>query len=196
MGDAEIIPIGTRGKPGRGTGDAKPSSNSRSLAAKSAAPSRRERAAHPEENDATERVPSQAGTARAPEPDPSVAQKPEEPVDEQETTPAAGPVELSTEVAAAETGALTDIRAPATTDHRHPTPGIPPLEWLSAFTSASKEVFGANWEPRLAEFLAFLRRRLTGEFTVDDYGFDREITEKFLLAAFRPIAMHASMSPA
>ena len=80
------------------------------------------------------------------------------------------------------------VRAPATTDHRHPTPGIPPLEWLSAFTGASKEVFGANWEPRLAEFLAFLRRRLTGEFTVDDYGFDREVTEKFLLAAFRPIA--------
>ena len=49
-------------------------------------------------------------------------------------------------------------------------------------------MFGANWEPRLAEFLAFLRRRLTGEFTVDDYGFDREVTEKFLLAAFRPIA--------
>ena len=39
VGDAEIIPIGTRGKPGRGTGDAKPSSNSRSLAAK--APARR-----------------------------------------------------------------------------------------------------------------------------------------------------------
>jgi 1-acyl-sn-glycerol-3-phosphate acyltransferase len=187
MGDAEIIPIGTRGKPGRGTGDAKPSSNSRSLAAKSAAPPRRERAAHPEENDASVRVPSQAGTTRAPEPDPSVAQEPEEPVDEQETT-SDGPAEVSTEITSAETAAPTDIRAPATTDHRHPTPGIPPLEWLSAFTSASKEVFGANWEPRLAEFLAFLRRRLTGEFTVDDYGFDREITEKFLLAAFRPIA--------
>ncbi len=37
MGDAEIIPIGTRGKPGRGTGDEKPSSNSRSLAAKAPA---------------------------------------------------------------------------------------------------------------------------------------------------------------
>ncbi len=79
-------------------------------------------------------------------------------------------------------------RAPATTDHRHPSRGIPPVEWLSAFTSASKEIFGANWEPRLAEFLAFLRRRLTGEFTVDDYGFDQEVTEQFLMAAMRPIA--------
>ena len=79
-------------------------------------------------------------------------------------------------------------RAPVTAEHRHPGPGIPPLEWLSAFTSASKELFGENWEPRLAEFLAFLRRRLTGDFTVDNFGFDREVTEQFLMAALRPIA--------
>jgi 1-acyl-sn-glycerol-3-phosphate acyltransferase len=75
-----------------------------------------------------------------------------------------------------------------TTDHRHPAPGIPPLEWLAALTSASKELFGDNWEPRLAQFLAFLRRRLTGDYAVDDYGFDQEITERFMLAALRPIA--------
>ncbi len=79
-------------------------------------------------------------------------------------------------------------RAPVTADHRHPVPGIPPLEWLAALTSASKELFGDNWEPRLAEFLAFLRRRLTGEYAVDDYGFDREVTERFLYAALRPLA--------
>ena len=105
-------------------------------------------------------------------------------MEEEQTTPAHGADEGSGQPAEEPTL----IRAPATTDHRHPMPGIPPLEWLSAFTSASKEVFGANWEPRLAEFLAFLRRRLTGDFAVDDYGFDREVTEKFLLAAFRPIA--------
>ena len=32
MADAEIIPIGTRGRPGRGVGQAKPSSAARSLA--------------------------------------------------------------------------------------------------------------------------------------------------------------------
>ena len=82
----------------------------------------------------------------------------------------------------------TTSRAPATTDHRHPVPGIPPLEWLAALTSASKELFGANWEPRLAEFLAFLRRRLTGDYTVDAYGFDQEVTERFMVTALRPIA--------
>jgi 1-acyl-sn-glycerol-3-phosphate acyltransferase len=201
MGDAEIIPIGTRGKPGRGTGDAKPSSNSRSLATRSATP-RRERASRPQQDRQQDRehdreqdqvsvsVPSQGRTASTP-PVPPAAQQSGEPVDDHESRPEVP--EVASEAAAGaespqapEEAAL--VRAPTTADHRHPTPGIPPLEWLSAFTSASKEVFGANWEPRLAEFLAFLRRRLTGEFTVDDYGFDREITEKFLLAAFRPIA--------
>ena len=32
MGEAEIIPIGTRGRPGRGTGNAKPSASARNLA--------------------------------------------------------------------------------------------------------------------------------------------------------------------
>ena len=32
MADAEVIPLGTRGRPGRGSGSAKPSSSARSLA--------------------------------------------------------------------------------------------------------------------------------------------------------------------
>ena len=79
-------------------------------------------------------------------------------------------------------------RAPATTTHRSPTPAISPVEWLTGLTSAAKEHFGESWEPRLAQFLAFLRRRLTGDYTIDDYGFDREVTEKLLLAAVRPLA--------
>jgi 1-acyl-sn-glycerol-3-phosphate acyltransferase len=61
------------------------------------------------------------------------------------------------------------------------------VDWLAAFTRAAKELFGESWEHRLAEFLAFLRRRVTGDYVVDEYGFDPEITEKFLIAALRPI---------
>ncbi|NLT53924.1 MAG: acyltransferase family protein [Actinomycetales bacterium] len=39
----------------------------------------------------------------------------------------------------------------------------------------------------LAEFLAFARRRLTGEYEVDEFGFDRELTERVLIAALRPL---------
>jgi 1-acyl-sn-glycerol-3-phosphate acyltransferase len=42
-------------------------------------------------------------------------------------------------------------------------------------------------DDRLAEFLAFLRRRLAGEYEVDEFGFDRELTDKVLLELIRPL---------
>ena len=39
----------------------------------------------------------------------------------------------------------------------------------------------------LAKALDFLRRRLTGEYEVDVYGFDRELTEQVLLPLARPL---------
>ena len=66
--------------------------------------------------------------------------------------------------------------------------GIPFGDWLGAFQAAAREVFGEQWESQLAHFLAFLRRRLTGDYVVDEFGFDPEITHRFFLAALRPIA--------
>lgn len=40
----------------------------------------------------------------------------------------------------------------------------------------------------MAEFLAFLRRRLQGDYSVDSYGFDQELTERFAMAVIRPLA--------
>ena len=36
--------------------------------------------------------------------------------------------------------------------------------------------------------MAFVRRRLEGDYEVDDFGFDRELTERFFMAALRPVA--------
>ncbi len=166
MGDAEVIPIGTRGAPGRGSGDDKPSSKSRSLAA-GKSPRKAERPAAQQEPPAAQQEPP---AAEPESPEDASAPLPEQPQPE----PAAPRHRAE--------------RAPARADHRHPVPGIPPVEWLAAFTSAAKELFGDNWEPRLAEFLAFLRRRLTGDYPVDEYGFDPEITQQFFMAALRPIA--------
>ncbi|MDQ3615643.1 MAG: acyltransferase family protein [Actinomycetota bacterium] len=131
MADADIIPLGTRGRPGRGSGSSKPSAAARNLAGK---PKRSVRngvsAARPE-----------AATA-----------------------------------------------ANTTAQERAPGAGVPFADVLFAFTAASKEVFGDSWEPRLAEVLAFLRRRVTGDYRVDEFGFDQEITDRFFLAAIRPIA--------
>jgi 1-acyl-sn-glycerol-3-phosphate acyltransferase len=161
MGDAEIIPIGTRGRPGRGTGT-QPSSAARGLApktaaAKTAAP----KSAAPKS--ATRPAPAtQAAPKPRPKPKPKPRSKPQP--------------------AAAEA-----TRAPATTDVPMPR-GIPASDGLAAVQHGAAEVFGDDWEPQLARFLAFLRRRVAGDYRVDEYGFDQEITERFLMAALRPIA--------
>ncbi|MCX6463056.1 MAG: lysophospholipid acyltransferase family protein [Pseudonocardiales bacterium] len=45
----------------------------------------------------------------------------------------------------------------------------------------------AEWEEQLAEVLAFLRRRLGGEYAVDEFGFDAELTDNVLIPALRPL---------
>ncbi|MET8539124.1 lysophospholipid acyltransferase family protein [Kitasatospora sp. NPDC004799] len=53
---------------------------------------------------------------------------------------------------------------------------------------AATRLFGKGWEGRAAERLAFLRRRVTGDYEVDAFGFDRELTEEVLLSLLRPLA--------
>ncbi|MFI6446270.1 lysophospholipid acyltransferase family protein [Kitasatospora sp. NPDC050543] len=49
-------------------------------------------------------------------------------------------------------------------------------------------LLGKGWEGRAANGLSFLRRRITGDYEVDEFGFDRELTEEVLLSLLRPIA--------
>ena len=44
-----------------------------------------------------------------------------------------------------------------------------------------------TWDRRVAGGLAFLRRRLTGDYPVDDFGFDADLTEHVLLPPLRPL---------
>jgi len=130
MADAEIIPLGTRGRPGRGTGRQRPSAATRRLASDRPQP-----APGPEAQD---------------------------------------PVET--------------IRPATTAEERPGLAGIPVGDWAAALQAAVVEVLGQDWEGKLAHLMAFWRRRLEGNYTVDDYGFDAELTEQLVLAALRPIA--------
>ena len=44
-----------------------------------------------------------------------------------------------------------------------------------------------GWEEHVAEGLAFLRRRLTGEYQTDDFGFDPDFANHVLLPPLRPL---------
>ncbi|MFC9931513.1 lysophospholipid acyltransferase family protein [Streptomyces sp. NPDC127190] len=45
----------------------------------------------------------------------------------------------------------------------------------------------AGLERRVAAGLSFLRRRLTGEYEVDDFGYDAELTDQVLMSLLRPL---------
>ena len=45
----------------------------------------------------------------------------------------------------------------------------------------------ARLDERVADWLDFLRRRFTGEYEVDDFGFDPEFTDRVIMAPMRPL---------
>ncbi|MEV6410677.1 lysophospholipid acyltransferase family protein [Kribbella sp. NPDC051718] len=165
MADADVIPIGSGGRPGRGSGRrTTPSAAARALAGPDAAKDRAERArsraakadARPEAAQADEAGPGRAkksGKRRrmADAPDPVVQVTPD--ADERaEQTAAAG------------------------------------LQDFARFEKIVRDTLGADGERQLAEFLAFLRRRLTGEYEVDEFGFDPDLTDHVMLKFLRPLA--------
>jgi 1-acyl-sn-glycerol-3-phosphate acyltransferase len=163
--DAVVIPIGTGGRPGRGSGSARPSSAARNLA-----PSARKAAATQPAAPSAGKKKARSGTARA--------------------TGSAHPT-TSSDSAGEEVVPPPSDGGPTTAEDvelSSPTTGIPVGDWLAAAQDAAQEIFGADWERRLAELMAFVRRRLEGDYEVDDYGFDRELTERFFMTALRPIA--------
>jgi 1-acyl-sn-glycerol-3-phosphate acyltransferase len=44
-----------------------------------------------------------------------------------------------------------------------------------------------TWEDRVAGLLEFLRRRATGDYEVDEFGFDAQLTERVIAPMFRPL---------
>jgi 1-acyl-sn-glycerol-3-phosphate acyltransferase len=43
------------------------------------------------------------------------------------------------------------------------------------------------WDKRVADLLALLRTRLTGDYEVDEFGFDRQLTDSLFLPVLRPL---------
>ena len=58
------------------------------------------------------------------------------------------------------------------------TPGVAPT---------LEQPLESDWDSRVANALAFLRRRVTGQYEVDEFGFDPELADRVLLAGLRPL---------
>jgi 1-acyl-sn-glycerol-3-phosphate acyltransferase len=83
------------------------------------------------------------------------------------------------------------VPAPAPTTHVPLAPGVEEL--LRAGVAAlrvaaeSSGLSPEEVERQVAETLSFLRRRLTGDYTVDEFGFDEDFTEHAYLPLLRPL---------
>lgn len=61
-----------------------------------------------------------------------------------------------------------------------PSGGVDLLEGL-------RDVLGEQWLDHVKDVASFLRRRVTGDYDVDEFGFDRDLTEHVLLPLLRPL---------
>jgi 1-acyl-sn-glycerol-3-phosphate acyltransferase len=205
MADADVIPIGGRGRPGRGS-HTSPSAAARALAPSAPA---RARSGATRDNDDDDAAGTPAPTPAARRKRRTGARKTAAP-DSAATagkSAAAKPApkravatKVSSSRASSESGPAPKIRPKPVRRAVKRTAAPPAAEagpdvtysaddLVDAVSDAAKEVFGdASWERKLAEFLAFTRRRITGDYEVDEFGFDAEITDRFLMTALRPLA--------
>ncbi|HWL96526.1 MAG TPA: 1-acyl-sn-glycerol-3-phosphate acyltransferase [Nocardioidaceae bacterium] len=218
MADADVIPLGARGRPGRGgSRSGTPSSAARSLAAgnrsdarQSTGPNKRPKS--PSET-RPERSPDVAGDETADLTDattePEGGSRAEIPAES--TTASAGPAAGSPGPASSEPPTA-DAAGVASTDdsadgavsapgapHVSPAPpaadevfverrgGRMGFDLAAAIGNAAREVFGDDWETSFADFLAFLRRRVTGDYVIDEFGFDPDVTTRLSMATMRPL---------
>jgi 1-acyl-sn-glycerol-3-phosphate acyltransferase len=64
-------------------------------------------------------------------------------------------------------------------------PGAPTESPTEPSEEAAAET--PNWEPRLGDALEFLRRRVAGDYRIDEFGFDADLTDHVALPMFRPL---------
>lgn len=72
---------------------------------------------------------------------------------------------------------------------------LPPADpdgWarLSQALDVARLLLGARWPGLVDDATAFLRRRLAGDYEVDEFGFDVDLTEHVLVPLVRPLHQH------
>ncbi len=186
--DDKLKGIGTSGKAGRGSSAASPSSAARALAGDKPVakkPVKKAKAAEP--------VAAKKTAKKAPAKNPPrTASAGGDPVAPKKEAPATEKPHLRAvtdeDAARAAAGAAEEAARRTRTAGAAPlSAGIPLDEIFVALIQGAQRVFGSDWEKRVATLLATIRTRLDGDYEVDEFGFDPQITE-VLTAAIEPLA--------
>lgn len=85
---------------------------------------------------------------------------------------------------------MAEARVLAFPDGAQPQPGPDGGAVGEPAPAAARAAGMTPLEEHLVGALAFLRRRLTGDYEVDDFGFDPDLSDHVLMAAFRPLYSH------
>ena len=178
MAEAEVIQLGSRGPAGRGSRTS-PSAAARGLAAE-AAPTRTPHAGRRRSAPAV----SQAVAPDEPVVEPEdVEIPPTEPADEppDEASPTLSLGALVAELVNTIQQGLEGLATSPSTPVRDFA--ADPLRSLVALVGR----LGVAWPWSVDETVAFARSRLTGDYAVDEFGFDPELTTKIFLPLLRPL---------
>ncbi len=180
--------IGSAGKAGRGNRQTSPSAAARALAGAPPAKKPVSKVKHPSQQ------PSRSQPPRRPAAKKTAAKKAAPPSRRRpRRTPPPQPKPrlraVTDEDAAAAAAAAAEEAAKRTrTAGAAPlSAGIPIDEIVVAVIQAAQRILGSDWEARIATLLATIRKRMSGDYEVDEFGFDPQITE-VLVAAIEPLA--------
>jgi len=186
--------IGSAGKAGRGNRQTSPSAAARSLAGGPAVkkPVAKKPVAQSPVAEAKPAAKPAAKTSKPAAKNPAGAKRPAgAPGAAKKSTPPPKPRlrAVTDEDAAAAAAAAAEEAAKRTrTAGAAPlSAGIPLDDIVVALVQAAQRVLGTDWEARVATLLATIRKRMSGDYEVDEFGFDPQITE-VLTAAIEPLA--------
>jgi 1-acyl-sn-glycerol-3-phosphate acyltransferase len=187
--------IGSGGKPGRGNRETSPSAAARSLAGAPAVKKPVTKAKpSPEAAPVAKKAPvKKAPVKKAPVKKTTAKKAPPAttPPPMQDVPPRGKPrlraVTDEDAAAAAAAAAEEAARRTRTAGAAPLSAGIPLDDIVVALIEGAQRVLGSDWEARVATLLATLRKRMSGNYAVDEFGFDQQITE-VLTAAVEPLA--------
>jgi 1-acyl-sn-glycerol-3-phosphate acyltransferase len=119
-------------------------------------------------------------------PKPEKIQKPDSVADGDDLAANSAQATESEASSASEAEAEADAEAETEADDAS-APSAPARPRFDMIDTVGRLIGGGDWERRASRGLAFLRRRVTGDYEIDEFGFDRELTENVLLSLFRPL---------
>jgi 1-acyl-sn-glycerol-3-phosphate acyltransferase len=181
--------IGSGGRAGRGNRQTSPSAAARALAGAPAAkkPVAKAKPKVTEPKPAAAKPPAKKAPPKKAAPTKRPADKAAAPKETAPPKPRLRAVTDEDAAAAAAAAAEEAARRTRTAGAAPLSAGIPIDEIVVAVIQAAQRVLGSDWESRVATLLATIRKRMSGDYEVDEFGFDPQITE-VLTAAIEPLA--------